>query len=286
MEYLVCTTLEEALNGVSNQWPYVYILTVKGNLRHRIETLGVEEQRDNLSSDQATLAQIAVAQGFRQVQSGHDSRPIWATGAFIYCTPAHAEILEEMVDELQVQLQSKHLVCSPEHLSVLQRCLTAEASSARQGREGFLKRRAGQVREWKVVELWGCPKVDVSNVCLSQVQPDDRQSCLDLMEYLASSSNLQCLDLSQWDREVSVRMAIDCPQKMTVSKTIESPRAECVVCGQHISIKHELFSECSCHQLKNPQEYETFGGSVMRAIADTINRYPPSVFMFEEKPKG
>ena len=73
---------------------------------------------------------------------------------------------------------------------------------------------------------------------------------------------------------------------MTVSKTTENPRAECVVCGQRISIKHELFSECSCHKQKNPQEDETFRGSLMRAIADTINRYPPSVFMFEEKPKG
>ena len=82
----------------------VYLLVVKGNLRHRILKLGCEKAWCELSPAQRDLRRIAVDQKF--VYSKGPERPEWANGAFLYLEPRHATLIETYIAGSGLKLQS------------------------------------------------------------------------------------------------------------------------------------------------------------------------------------
>ena len=124
--------------------------------------------------------------------------------------------------------------------------------------------------------------MNISNICLSQVQPEELPNCLDLMDSIASPSDSQCLDPNLWRREVWIRVAADRPHSIHISQKPDGPCAECKVCGNEIDIKHELFGDCSCCRQEDDGDDNTFGGSLLRAIADVLVQHPPRGFAVED----
>ena len=109
----------------SGRWPRVILMTVKGNLRHRIEKLGEEEEITNMTEGQRTLRTIAAEQYFEAdgLISGHLSRPLWGGGAFFYCDEVVVNLMKDTRRVLPFPLQSKHIVCSPQHEAAVRECL-------------------------------------------------------------------------------------------------------------------------------------------------------------------
>ena len=68
----------------------------------------------------------------------------WANGAFLYLLPKHAKVIQRVVEEQGVFLQSKHILVSPTFVDALDLCLHAKPE--RSGREAFLVSRAGVVQ--------------------------------------------------------------------------------------------------------------------------------------------
>ena len=94
------------------KWDVVHILTVKGNLRHRIDKLGEEVAEIALTDKQMRLRKVALSQNFDELISGHAARPEWGGGAFFYCDLRHASMMKRMMQVLPFDLQSKHVVPS------------------------------------------------------------------------------------------------------------------------------------------------------------------------------
>ena len=62
-------TIEMAARGLSQKWPIAIVMTVGGNLRHRIAILGDELEEVVLTEKQRALRTIACAQGFEELFS-------------------------------------------------------------------------------------------------------------------------------------------------------------------------------------------------------------------------
>ena len=120
---------------------FVYLLVVKGNLKHRIQKLGTEVHKDDLTDIQKVLRKIAEDQRWG---SFPPERPSWANGAFLYLTREHAGLIKGAVERQGVHLQSKHILVSPTHRGVLSAALSARPASY--GREAFLVARAGMIQ--------------------------------------------------------------------------------------------------------------------------------------------
>ena len=58
-------------------------MSVKGNLKHRIELLGEEMKNADLTAAQLVLRDIASAQGFDDLIHYHRARPAWGGRAFL-----------------------------------------------------------------------------------------------------------------------------------------------------------------------------------------------------------
>jgi len=132
----------------------VWLLVVKGNLRHRIDKLGVEKADADLLEGQRRLREVARLQNFGPGQAGepeHPERPAWATGAFVYLTPNHAAKICEAVEVSGLQLQSKHILVSEEYRALVKEVLATDPN--RTGREAFLLRRTGAVEREDRVNL-------------------------------------------------------------------------------------------------------------------------------------
>ena len=68
-------------------YEYVLLLTVGGNLRHRIEKLGTDKEESELNNPQIKLRRIAEQQTQQWWELGEKNRcdrPLWANGAFVY----------------------------------------------------------------------------------------------------------------------------------------------------------------------------------------------------------
>mmetsp|Transcript_17392 Transcript_17392/g.47462 ORF Transcript_17392/g.47462 Transcript_17392/m.47462 type:complete len:720 (-) Transcript_17392:152-2311(-) len=128
----------------------VWLLVVKGNLRHRIEILGVEKPSAELSDEQKALRHAATEQRFNSdVVCQFPERPPWANGAFVYLTPEHAADIQTAIDEHGVRLQSKHILVSEELKPILKKVLDAKPDG--HNREAFLRRRAGAIEREDIV---------------------------------------------------------------------------------------------------------------------------------------
>ena len=133
-------------------YEYVLLLVIKGNLRHRIEKLGVEKTDEELNDPQYKLRRIAYeqTQPHWYVEKAYE-RPQWANGAFVYLSQGHACVIEEAIRVSGKTLQSKHLLLSPQFKPLVKEVL--EASPEGPGREAFLMRRAGVIDGEERVEL-------------------------------------------------------------------------------------------------------------------------------------
>ena len=87
----------------------VWLLVVKGNLRHRIDLLGVEHEYEILNETQRCLRDSV-----RDIYSLEicPERPVWAGGAFVFLLPEHEECAKELIDQEILFLRSKHVLVS------------------------------------------------------------------------------------------------------------------------------------------------------------------------------
>ena len=76
---------------------FVWALVMKGNLKYRIEKLGLEKPHEARTLEQRKLYDIGRAPAWKVVRKGHCERPEWANGAFIYCKDEHAMLLQRAV---------------------------------------------------------------------------------------------------------------------------------------------------------------------------------------------
>ena len=129
-----------------------FLLVVKGNLRHRIDLLGVEAHDAVLNDTQRRLREIVRAQpaGVAHVTDGErppcPERPDWAGGAFIFLHPHETEAARRVIEQKQKEgngLQSKHILVSNDLYHMVKELLDAKPQGS--GREAFLRRRAGVV---------------------------------------------------------------------------------------------------------------------------------------------
>ena len=118
----------------------VFKLVVKGNLRHRIDKLGTEKDDSQLTEGQQRLRAVAEEQQRRLESLGPDGndgaatsahrptpeRPVWAAGAFVYLAPEHLVEVMEAIKQQGVKLQSKHVLVSEVHKSLVIEALTAQ----------------------------------------------------------------------------------------------------------------------------------------------------------------
>ena len=97
----------DILTEAKDKDEYVYLLTVKGNLRHRIEKFGIELPCDTeLTELQSRLRKVAIAQQF----DGKLGRPNWANDAFVFVTVAHAASIQDTMQEWCTK-EGKKLKC-------------------------------------------------------------------------------------------------------------------------------------------------------------------------------
>ena len=138
------------MSGVSSD---VYLLVVKGNLRHRVDLLGAETAENNLTEAQRKLREAAQKQWEDIAEENHQlaERPDWAHGAFVYLKPEHAKCIAKALKDANVRLQSKHVLVSKELFAIAKSALDARLAGP--GREAFLKQRAGVISEKTIVPL-------------------------------------------------------------------------------------------------------------------------------------
>mmetsp|Transcript_44404 Transcript_44404/g.105186 ORF Transcript_44404/g.105186 Transcript_44404/m.105186 type:complete len:766 (+) Transcript_44404:259-2556(+) len=137
-------SLAEALQEGEN----VRVLVVKGNLKHRIQKLGLETPYDQLTDAQKMLYEIAnsIPEEDLGPCSRDKARPDWCGGGFAFLTPEHGKVVPKLVKEFQIRLQSKHVVVSYRYVDLLKEALEATPPNAfGPGREAFLTRRAGVI---------------------------------------------------------------------------------------------------------------------------------------------
>jgi len=184
----------------------ICLLVVKGNLRHRIEKLGMEKSPPQLSEDQAKLREIAVEMGF---DCATPERPDWAGGAFVYLTRYHVGLIDATVQGHGLQLQSKHVLVSEEYVELVKTVLVATPGGS--GREAFLTRRAGVIEKMDTLPVLFPGEQEVA-----VVHPDNKKLFLfglpaelmeteelkgidfDLLEYLTAPVSVQLMEPQGW----------------------------------------------------------------------------------------
>ena len=135
----------------------VYVLTLKGNYRHKLLLEGIEQDYKSCTPTQKILAAVLKESGLleRWPPTEQIGRPPWAGGAVLYLTSAAVKSFdwgdEALRNEvLGVTLQSKHAVCSCRFFKILQDALddkTPALKFAKNPREEFHIRRAGVISE-------------------------------------------------------------------------------------------------------------------------------------------
>ena len=127
---------------------HVWVLTVRGNLRHRIMKFGIEKlAHEDLTGPQQRLREAVEAQQL----DGKPGRPDWAKGAFVFVTVAHAASIEDVMQEWQSkpgnELMSKHVIVSDSLKETVMEALRSEPPADMQGREAYQQRRCSDIVE-------------------------------------------------------------------------------------------------------------------------------------------
>ena len=170
---------------------FVWALVVKGSLKFRIEKLGTEIAEHKKTEVQRKLSEVTKQAAWTDVINGHPERPRCFDGAFIYCTKEHMKELRRAVKQHGIQLMSKHIICSPEFYFVVMQALEAEAYGV--GREAFLKKRAGRVKEKSKIVLREYVMLNRDAMSLTGVSDD-------ILEYLTLPGSAQMLEPNLWDK--------------------------------------------------------------------------------------
>ena len=124
-----------------------WLLVVKGNLRHRIELIGMEKPKEELTDAQRKLREAAEAVPCRGLAPENPERPGWANGACIYLVDQDVDEIAEAIKEWAEK--------DPTHIHVqahvgerrVEGCLEGVMSAKPEGsgREAFEIRRAGDI---------------------------------------------------------------------------------------------------------------------------------------------
>ena len=270
MESVRLEGIEDVERSLSRKWPHVIVMTLKGNLKHRIEKLGEELDEAALSDKQRVLRGIAILQGFEELLADkgipHLARPVWGGGAFFYCLPALARLVQENCHLFPFRLQSKHVVCSPEYEAALRECLEVPSANANGGREIFLKKRAGQVKLYQVVELPGYPMLDLSQVRSEQLDPE-------LMDHLMAPSGVQLIAPENWETVWQI-VQQDMPAVID-----GEPALSCTICGNGtvMNLPHLCFSGC-VDRFRPRVDPNTLFGAIVKCAQDSR----PKVYVIGE----
>ena len=122
----------------------MWLMVVRGSLRHRVEKLGVEKPQAELTEPQRLLREAAGPVPESQ-------RPGWASGAFVFLNEEDARRLPEALGDRHLEFQSKHILASNSLRRIVKMALAATPDVA--GREGFLLRRAGAIDSEEEIRL-------------------------------------------------------------------------------------------------------------------------------------
>ena len=180
---LVSTEYRGLVEELLKDQSCVAVMVVKGNLRHRIDKLGIEKHDDYLTVHQNRLRHVAMTQlkwmdmeGMRIVpptpgaSSQRPERPPLFGGAFVYLEPAHVKPVMDVLKKGGLELQSKHVVCSEKYKENVKKVLTFSPDAP--GREAFLLRRAGVVESDEHVKLDMVATPGVTGLDIREVHDD------------------------------------------------------------------------------------------------------------------
>jgi len=118
-----------------------WLMEVRGNLRFRIEKLGVEMHKANLTDTQRQLREMILQWPLAEDSlSEHPERPFWANKAFVFVNPDQIPELQRILGGRGITLQSKHVIVSNAFKDIVQELLNAGPLVS--GREAFLRRKA------------------------------------------------------------------------------------------------------------------------------------------------
>ena len=218
------------------------MFVVSGSLKHRFEKLGTEIDLNCATDGQRILRHIVLQHRWEEtIQEDHRERPAWANGAFIYCNPQHAKLVQGEHEHFPFQLQSKHIICSPEYATLVKEVLAADLDGGVCGRQAFLRRRAGCIKEeWKldltVGSQFGFLMLDKDVVAIENVP-------IDILEYLTMPESAQSMEPDMWDETWKVV----CEQNdwLEIQNKEEMWRPFCKLCSKDASVQHLLSAECS-----------------------------------------
>ena len=168
---------------------------MSGSLKHRIEKLGTERGIDCATDGQRKLRQIVLQHPWAETIQDHRERPVWANGAFMYCNPQHAKLVQAEHEHFPFLLQSKHIICSPEYAALVKEVLAADPEDGIAfGRQAFLMKRAGSIKEeWKLDLTVGSQLMLDKDVVKIEIMP------IDLLEYLTMPESAQAMEPDMWD---------------------------------------------------------------------------------------
>ena len=122
-------------SGTHDSGPYdeaevdAFLLVVKGNLRHRIDLLGVEALEEALDETQRRLRSFVRALPATEDPGSCPERPDWASGAFVCLRPHEMEVARRIFEhpcQGGVQLQSKHVLVSRDLYPLVKELLDAK----------------------------------------------------------------------------------------------------------------------------------------------------------------
>ena len=202
--------------------------------------------------------------------NAHVARPAWGGGAFFYCEPAHAVLIKENQHLLPFQLQSKHLVCSPQYEVALRDCLD-DLCVGEPGREAYLKKKAGQIKDYHVVELPAYPMLDLTQVSSEHI-------CPDLMDYLMAPSGVQTMVPETWDE---VWQTVQGDEEALIETVWEEGKQvfRCTTCRNCtvMNLSHLCFSGCVSHFRPRVDPKSLFG-----AILKCAQESRPKVYVVGE----
>ena len=140
------------------------LLTLTGNLAHRIIRMGVEHPH-LLESSRVSIRKRLVSwlfsSGTLTGTEDRAGRPCWAGGSYVFLSRSHLQSINwtnpEVVDNLLggEKLQSKHILCSGSMISIFDKALNEDVDPRLivNGRERFQMTRASHVKRARIMNL-------------------------------------------------------------------------------------------------------------------------------------
>ena len=138
------------------------LMTLSGNLAHRIIRMGVEHPHllEGARVTRKRLVSWLFSSGTLTGTEDRAGRPRWAGGSYVFLSMSHLRSINwtnsEVVDNLfGEKLQSKHLLCSGSMIGILNKALNEDVdpSVIVNNREKYQMTRAAQIKSARVINL-------------------------------------------------------------------------------------------------------------------------------------